>query len=166
MPTSTYIPLANVTLASNAVSVTFSSINQSYKDLILVYNGSASGYYGSSPGIRFNNQSVDNYAWNYLEANGSGVEASTGTGTWGAIQPASGINPTQRILTTVNLMDYSATDKYKTWISSYGSGSLGNGVLVGRWPDTGAITSVSFGVGFTSTVFYAGSTFALYGIAA
>jgi len=39
---SAYVPLANLTLGSSAASVTFSSISQAYKDLVLVIEATTS----------------------------------------------------------------------------------------------------------------------------
>jgi hypothetical protein len=46
MPTSTYVALATTTLGATAASVTFSSIPATYRDLVLVYNGTTSANIG------------------------------------------------------------------------------------------------------------------------
>jgi hypothetical protein len=60
----------------------------------------------------------------------------------------------------INIQDYSATDKHKTWISR---GNWGwTSAFGGRWANTNAITSVKILV--SGTTFQSGATFALYGI--
>ena len=48
MPTPTYTPLATVTLGTSAASVTFSSIPATYRDLILIFDGTGSGSTGKA----------------------------------------------------------------------------------------------------------------------
>jgi hypothetical protein len=56
---SAYTALANVTLGSSAASVTFSSISQSYRDLVLVITATTSAV--DNAFIRFNSDSGSNY---------------------------------------------------------------------------------------------------------
>jgi hypothetical protein len=60
MATPTYDLIDSVTLSSSATSVTFSSITQDYRDLILVCeassNNSPAGFYG-----RYNGDTANNY---------------------------------------------------------------------------------------------------------
>lgn len=70
---------------------------------------------------------------------------------------------------TINIMDYSATDKHKTTLIRNGKqGGSNDGVeaIAGRWANTAAITSLEiFSITGGGITFSAGSTFALYGIA-
>ena len=163
MATPTYTPIASITLGSNASSVTFSSIPQDYRDLVLVcnfektagsstdnfveFNGAASGYnrvsaYVDGSGAFSNSLSNSNLSF---YANGDDV-------------------------TIVQIMDYSATDKHKTFLARYntpnstGSFNTFLAMVAGRYASTAAVTSVKFDVG--SATISTGSTFALYGIEA
>ena len=160
MPTSTYTPLANLTLGSTASSVTFSSISQSYRDLILVINApmSSGGVFGY---LRFNGDSGSNYS--AVRMFGSGSSAGSDTGLIGA----SAINFSEfyveQNITTVNIMDYTATDKHKTVLSRANAPSNYVFGIAGRWANTAAITSLT--ISTSSSTWAAGGTFALYGIA-
>jgi hypothetical protein len=115
MPTPTYKPLANITLGSNTSSVTFSSISQAYRDLILVIDGKTSVTGADTVFARYNSDSGSNYSLVRMTTDGStyGSAASSETGAAIGI-PA---NNTAATVYTVNIMDYTATDKHKTALS-------------------------------------------------
>lgn len=160
MPTPTYIPLANLTLSSSAASVTFSSISQAYRDLVLVAsvkNATAS----SSFRININNSGQTT---NSLRMRGSSSGASTEVFSGiGAVTQLTSSTGFSSIIS--NIMDYSVTDKHKTILTR---ANIVDGdqveATVTRWLDTAAVTS------FVLTVqdynLASGSSFALYGIAA
>ena len=162
MPTSTYTPLANITLGATATSVTFSSISQSYRDLVLVLNGKST----ATADLAFQVNSA-NTNYNYVHMTGTGSAASSSSRTNGDyIIPSYGVissisaNQTNCI---INLMDYSATDKHKTMLLRTSDSSQAVSAEAARWASTSAITSIAcFALG---TTFAIGSTFALYGIA-
>lgn len=168
MPTPTYTPLANITLGSSAASVTFSSISQAYKDLVLIANLGTTDA-GYSVVIRLNGDTGSNYSRVYMLGNGSsavsaaqdGVSLMNLTGNLGA-------DTTISTNLIANFMDYSATDKHKSVISrtniTAGSypGTVANAF---RWANTTNVTTAAVLAGPGST-FVSGSTFALYGIAA
>jgi hypothetical protein len=165
MPTPTYTPLATVTLGSAVSSVTFSSIPATYRDLILVVNGSHSNQ--SYSRMRINGDTGSNYSAVDMKGNSNGATSATGTYTtidiiWNEITSNS------QYLSTVNLMDYSATDKHKTLLVR-AKGTASNGGLSTfadswRWANTAAITSLNL---YASTGTYnVGSTFSLYGVIA
>lgn len=154
MPTSTYTPLANLTLSTTATSVTFSSISQSYRDLVLIYSGSSSS---------------GQLGWS---VNGtSGIEyfaaaESNGSTTAGQVQQQATINQQVTISSNVqmvmNLFDYTSTDKHKSFLVRITAGSTLTGMYALRSATTSAVTSLKIqGVTFSS-----GASFALYGIAA
>lgn len=161
MPTNTYIPIANITLSSPASSVTFSSITQSYKDLVLVANAGNSGNVYNGLYGRFNSDSGTNYVSMYMLGNGS----TTTAGTVSSSVALLGATGDSTSATVINIMNYSTTNKWKNTMSTrsvYASGySVGFDFC--RWANTSAITSINIfdQSGYT---FDAGSTFALYGI--
>jgi hypothetical protein len=146
MPTPTYTLIDSVTLGSSASSVTFSSIDQTYGDLVLSTQANTSVL------LRVNGDSGANYSFVYMygSSGGTGSAASTG-GTLANI----GTNG----LAEIN--DYSATDKHKTIISRYNLSTFVEARAT-RWESTAAITSLLL---YTGSSFNAGSTFFLYGIA-
>lgn len=163
MPTTTYTPLANITLGANVATVTFSSIAQTYRDLVLVMNGKSSTT--NYLGIRFNS---DSSATNYsIEMFGDGTSASSNAlnGTnFLYLQNNTPWNTGALGVITANIFDYSQTDKHKTVLSRSSKSDTSTQALAGRWANTLAITSIT--VLANTGQLAAGTTLALYGIAA
>ena len=61
MPTNTYVALDKVTLGTAASTITFSSIPQTYTDLVMVFDGTAAS--ATYSGIRFNGDTGNNYSF-------------------------------------------------------------------------------------------------------
>lgn len=160
MPTSTYTPLATYTYSSAVSTVTFSNINQGFRDLVLVINGVAST---ADVGIqvRANGDSSANYP--YVSMYGDGSTAASGFTT--GEQFVMGLTPSLNIL---NIFDYSATNKHKTALISINSQGSGPYLqrIAARWGNTAAITSLTVTMNNGSSNFYWGTTMNLYGIAA
>jgi len=160
MPTPTYTPLANITLGSSAASVTFSSISQVYRDLVLVCQIFGAGSY---PIITFNSDTSNTYQNVQMHGNGSDPNSQVFTFTGLGVSQSIGGSATEPFLFTNNIMDYSATDKHKTVLTRSNRAGSGVTALVGRWPSTSAVNTVKIDGNFVN--FTSGSTFALYGIA-
>ena len=155
-PINTYVPLESIVLTNAASSVTFFNIPQDYRDLILVANVRLTGI--SDIGVRFNNDSGNNYHRVWMAGNGSsassGLNSPETIGYW-AYTTSTSYDP--QIL---QLFDYSATDKHKSWLSRYGGASITAGATAGRWASTSAITSINISLG----TYQSGSTFSLYAL--
>jgi hypothetical protein len=155
---SAYVALANVTLGSSASTVTFSSISQAYRDLVIVFSGrGTAGFVG-----RFNGDTGSNYSVVTMAGNGSTTESTSVTSTSlffanGTTNPLNGTTQAQVIL---NFLDYSATDKHKTVLTRADRSDAIALASAGRWANTAAITQIEI-----RTNFIAGDSFALYGIA-
>ena len=156
MPTPTYIPLATKTLTATATSVTFSSISQAYRDLVLVTNGLASAK--STIIAQFNGDTAGNYPFVRMAGNGSTASSESGTLNW-AFAGWRNTTPCSNVMT---IMDYSATDKHKSLLTRGDEPLSITQTYAQRWANTAAITTIS--VSLTSDTFIAGSTFTLYGI--
>jgi hypothetical protein len=159
MPTPTYTPLATVTLGSSASSVTFSSIPATYRDLIVVFVGSAST--AADLRIQLNADTGSNYSFVYAFGAPPSVFSAAGTQnglTFGAVDG-------NQTLSKISIMDYSATDKHKTSLTRWDSASS-NAVAMyaSRWANTAAVTSLL--VFPTSGTLSTGATVNLYGIKA
>ena len=153
MATTTYTPIASITLGSSASSVTFSSIPQDYRDLVLVFGGQGSAF--ASYEIRLN-EDASNGSQIYMRGDGGGpFSTSESKISWnfGA----------QQSTAILHIFDYSATDKHKTTLQRSGNPSDFVFAFAGRYASTSAITSLE--VGDASATLAAGSTLALYGIA-
>jgi hypothetical protein len=160
MPTPTYTPLATVTLATTAASVTFSSIPATYRDLILVSRPTTSN--DVTTRLRMNNDSSSSYSLIYMYGYSSGTLSGTVSGNYLDIAGSG----TQGATSIAQIMDYSATDKHKTILARQVRGQ--NSVVAAtahRWANTSAITSITIaGQPFSS--WNTGTYFSLYGIGA
>lgn len=155
MATLTYEAIATITLSGSASSVTFSSINQSYGDLILVHSGTPTSSGLKTVNLRFNNDTGTNYSRVTVDSIGNGSYTSTDSGLRIGLIDGRAVNIWQ-------IIDYSAEDKYKTLLARANISSAVR-ASAGRWSNTSAITSIEV---FPENVdFAAGSTFSLYGIA-
>jgi hypothetical protein len=156
MPTPTYTPLANITLGSSASFVTFSSIPTTYRDLVLVIDGSGSTSVEQL--IYFNNDIASNYS--SVRMFGTGSSRGRDSSSLGRIGNSYG----SRTSTRVQIMDYSVTNKHKIYLAR--NDSPANIVLMeaGRWINTAAIGTIR--VQPASGTYNSGTTFSLYGILA
>ena len=156
---SAWTPLANLTLGSTAASVTFSSISGSYRDLRLVIVGAVAS---ANANYRFNNDSSSTYLWTTLEGNGSAVSSAWNGDTFGSFANNYIIwfSSTQTLV-TMDILDYSATDKHKTVMTRANRPDNALNAVIVRWPSTAAITTITLN---SNASWATGSTFALYGV--
>jgi hypothetical protein len=167
MATPTYEPIESKTLGSATNNVTFSSIPQTYRDLVLIVNGrkdtsvSVDAFF-----CRINSDGGNNYSWTQLAGNGSSIYSDRVTNDSYcrlAIVPGNNAGSTTFGTAIVNFQNYSNTTTNKTMISR---GSVVAGEVtasVSLWRNTNAITSFTLytaGLGNWAV----GSTFTLYGI--
>ena len=163
----TYDAISTQTLTSSAASVTFSSIPQTYTDLVLVVavRYVASGGNGS---IQFNGDTGANYSYTRFDGNGTSATSGRSSNNSQIYLSTNGIgNTTDTSQINTSIQNYSNTSTYKTIISRAAwNGSLGAevDVRVGLWRSTSAISSIL--VAAYSQNFSTGSTFTLYGIKA
>jgi hypothetical protein len=162
---SAYVPLANLTLGSSATSVTFSSINQTYRDLVLVIdNAREVANNGAVMKMRFNSNSTSIY--NEVEMSGNGTTRSASTNTNQPdfnLSQGQGMSNTNPMNFLVNIMDYSTTNKHKNVLvrTNFPAGLVQASAK--RFADTTAVSSITL-LPFTGSI-AANTTFALYGIA-
>ena len=159
MATPTYDLLDSTTLTSSASSVTFSSISQDYRDLVLVFE--CQGSLSARVNGYLNGDTGTNYFMVSMENDGGAVSDS---GSSLAFFNAGLVRSDHRAINRVNFMDYSATDKHKTMLQREDAALARLGARAMRWANTAAITSIE--VAPTSGTFDTGSTFYLFGIAA
>jgi hypothetical protein len=165
MPTPTYTALANTTLVSASSTVTFASIAQGYRDLILIINGSFAS--AANYTFRFNGDTGSNYLTVNAQApHGGTITSATFTSTSLVVWAANNFVANTNFTNITNVMDYSATDKHKAVLNRNG-GQQSDSSLVnmsaGRWANTSAITSMTI---LGSANFNIGTTFSLYGVIA
>jgi hypothetical protein len=157
---STLTPIATITLTSASATVTFSSIPQTYTDLMLVANGAAST--GTSLGFRFNSDSGNNYSYTALYGSGSSAASLRGTnnalayvGNWYTSFDGALIS---------HIQNYSNTTTNKTILSRNGNASNYVWATTSLWRSTAAISTIL--ISADGQNFSSGSSFTLYGIKA
>jgi hypothetical protein len=155
---STYTKIATGTLTASTSDLIFSSIPNTYTDLVLVIVKSST--ITASPLIYINEDFGSNYSETFLRGDGSAANSGR-ISTAGNINTAS--NPgTAMNSTIVQFQNYSNTTTYKTvlWRGNATDGQVAAGV--GLWRNTVAINSIRVGFSTANTT----GTFNLYGIAA
>lgn len=166
MATPTYDLIETVTLTSSG-SVTFTSIDGSYRDLILVCEFVAPNTWAVPSKLVVNSDTGSNYSRTYMYGNNTNYNAGTQTGlTSLPLYLLSAAQEDQRQLVTVDIMDYSNTSKHKSVIMRAGNAyrkALDFAVM--KWASTSAITSLEVG-GTVGQPTAAGSTFSLFGVVA
>ena len=162
----TYEPIATNTLSSPAVTLTFSSIPQTYTDLILVCNlGQVAP---ANVALQFNGDTGANYDSMIAYASGTGAPAS---GNYDNLSFAYGLNGAGQLPSTIvasgwfEIFSYSSTAVRKTLLTRYANNALAEITnFSSTWRNTAAINAIR--VFSYSGDFLAGSSFTLYGIKA
>lgn len=155
MPTQTYDLLDSTTLGSASASVSFTSIDQTYKDLVLVIYAKRSS--SGDIELKFNNSTADIFRFLNMVSDGSNQVANSDNRTRATLSPGS----TTTAVVTCHLIDYAATDKYKVALARSDDGTNKTVASMNRLENDGAITQLDIEGGAN---FDAGSTFSLYGI--
>ena len=157
MATATYTPIASITLGSSASSVTFSSIPQDYRDLIITVEGSISS--GAQEGrFEFNGDTTEANTTSVF-MNGDGSSATSFTSNHFTFFY------TDKSFYIVQVMDYSATDKHKSILSRGSRETSFTRAGAARWANTSAVTSILMRPNNVSVDWASGTKFALWGIA-
>jgi hypothetical protein len=168
----TYEPIATQTLGSDVSSVIFTSIPQTYTDLMLVFAARSAVSLGSD--FLFcqpNNDTGTTKSNTNLNGNGSTATSfRTSNDAYMSIGVIAGATATANVYgaSIAHFMNYSNTTTNKTVISR---GSQADSLVypvsagVGLWRSTSAITSLYLYAGGLQNI-KAGSTFTLYGIEA
>lgn len=160
----TYEPISTQTLGTATATVTFSSIPQTYTDLVLVFGGNAASGSTDSIAIQFNGDTTTNYSFTNLTGNGS-TATSARSSSDTTIAPGL-INSTEISNVIYNIFNYTNTTTFKTVLVRANLTSFATRASVGLWRKTPeAITSLSLKI-LGGQSFAIGSTFTLYGIKA
>lgn len=162
MPTSTFDLISSTTLSSGSSTITFSSIPQTYKDLVITGNTVISNSYELDVTIALNSDTNDNN-YRVLVLRGQSSSANT------FLQTAS-----RRIATlghngvfSIDLINYSTSNIIRSFLVKSGWNGTNQQVWASamRWNSINAITSVTISSPAAPAYFEAGSVFNLYGIA-
>jgi hypothetical protein len=160
----TYDAIATQTLTSATGTVTFSSVPQTYTDLILVSSRQQAS--ATRLLLRFNNDTSSLYSDTWIT--GEGANPFSGRDTGNAISIGgiwNGTTTTTWATNITHIMNYTNTTTFKSTLTKDANDKNGSGTveaIVGLYRSTSAITTVNV-VGGSN--FAIGSTFTLYGIA-
>jgi hypothetical protein len=163
---STYSQIATTTTSGNQTSVTFSSIPQTYTNLVLVVGNVKHSYAGSGAVfdafLRFNSDTATNYSGTYLEGDGSSAvsERNSNRTSISSIFPMASAGPGNII---ANIPSYSNATTYKTVLMRANVTAGNVAAIAGLWRSTAAITSLTC-ILSGSYYYIDGSVFSLYGI--
>jgi hypothetical protein len=160
---STYEPIQTTTLTSAIDSVTFTSIPNTYTDLVIVANSKNATSNANYLGFRYNSDSGSNYGYVYTLGSGTSP-ALSGVGTTQSFGRYGNGSTASFQVSFLNIFNYANTNVFKTSISQ--SNSVGNYSIsyTSTWRSTAAITSVQL---FTDAGnWVVDSVFTLYGIKA
>lgn len=161
--TSTEVALATTTLSSDASEIIFSSISSAYTDLRIVLVGKSSVNY-VKPRIQFNSN-TSNYSQTLLYGNGSSAASERETNQAAILCGApNGMRTSENTFFTIDIFSYNSSVNKTVLVTNNEEQSLvpSVGVLVGRWGNTSAITSVRL---FASGANFSSGTIAtIYGI--
>jgi hypothetical protein len=154
------------TLLSAAASIGFTSIPQTYTDLMFFASTRASTA-GTSvePCLVTFNADTSDYTDRTLNGSGSAATSTSGTSRLVFNAPRTGTTANTFGNVSVYIPNYAgATNKsYSTdSVTEHNATEAHQTIIAGLWSDTSAITSVSFAP--TANNFEAGSTISLYGI--
>jgi len=164
----TYESIATTTATTASPAVTFSSIPQTFTDLILVVSIRANSTPTSfGTGIRFNSDTGSNYSRTVLYGSGSSAVSFRDSSQTRIFYSAGSTTANQFNVIRLNISDYSNTTTYKTVIGRNDDNSDVTSMSAASWRSTNAITSITITpFDDNSTGFATGSTFTLYGIKA
>jgi hypothetical protein len=159
----TYEPIASVTFTTATATYSFSTIPNTYTDLILigsiVVDGNAGGL-----GIRFNNDTGTNYSTTLLFGNGSTAGSNRySNSTMIYAYDSTALNQTASAI--VHFQNYANTTTYKTTLNRWNSSTTGDRVHAnaGLWRSTAAISTINL---LSNNSWATGTIFTLYGIKA
>lgn len=164
----TYDSIATASLLSDAPDITFLSIPGNYTDLVLVSqlrSTRASGVedYGY---IFLNNDLVtSNYSRIIVSGDGSTAASAMFSNLIGITMPVASAAAGTYNVTTMNFMNYSNNNIFKTVLERTSLASSITYAQIGMWRNTAAVTSIKLAPYFGPN-FGAGSMATLYGVKA
>ncbi len=162
----TYEAIATQTLSSATGAVTFSSVPQTYTDLILVSSRQQAS--AARMFVRFNNDTAGLYSDTWLSGEGATAYSGRDTGQSGISIGGiwNGTTTTTWATNITHIMNYTNTTTFKSTLTRDSNEKAGTGTveaMAGLYRSTSAITTINI---FGGSNFAIGSTFSLYGIKA
>lgn len=169
---STYTAIATTTLSAIANPITFSSIPQTYTDLVIVVTGRGTGANTIDSTLSYfnSNTGTNNYSNTFLYGDGASTYGQRNSNSvYFSFGPHPGGNATANVFgaEVLHVLNYSNTTTFKTIISRSSADIGGSGqtwLTTNLWRQTAAINRIDL---YTSAGSWAvGTKFSLYGIKA
>jgi len=160
----TYEPIATTTLSTNT-TVTFSSIPQTYTDLLLVINGASAVDQGVE--YQVGNGSVDtgsNYSRTRIMGDGTSPSSFRASNQSLIICDGFATDANESSMQIVHFMNYSNTSTYKTMLFRSGTTQSYISEQVALWRSTSAINTIKV-AGYSGNLL-SGTSVTIYGIKA
>jgi len=173
----TYTAIETVTLSSSQASITFSSIPQTYTDLVVKVSARGTRVYQfDSAQIRFNGDTGNNYSYRDLVGAGGGTPTSGSNTSRGIpdriflvdVMPAASSTTNTFGSFDIYIPNYTSSNYKSVSVDAVGesnsstAGDVAQLLEAGLWSSTAAITSITVGAYNASMTQY--STATLYGI--
>lgn len=159
---STYEPISSVKLGYNTSSIIFSSIPQTYTDLILICNPINTTT--TALNIYLNSDTSTNYSCTRMYGEGANRYSDRSSNTASSLGGWGTNTNTKPYIFATTFMNYSNTSTNKSFITRVSEPNANYlGMICSLWRNTSAITTITF---FGNANFGIGSTFNLYGIKA
>lgn len=163
----TYTPIATLSSTGSTATFSFTSIPSTYTDLVLSLSlRSSFAISAHDTLIRVNGSTSTLYSRTRLQGDGSSATSSRNTSQTGFYSgQVEGANTGSGIFSTqiVQLMNYSNTTTFKTFISRNNTPTDFTDAIVGLWRSTSAINQIDI-LNADGSNWVSGSTATLYGI--
>ena len=160
----TYNAIATTTLSTGTSTVTFSSIPQSYTDLVLVYKARMATGGAVNTYMRLNGNTGNNYnfAGTYYTL---GVAQGSHTSSAANAACLDNVDSSWTTITHIDFNNYTSANMRKGWLVFSGAPNSQVDMKWGSFDSNSAITQIQI-YNPSSVNFAVGSTFTLYGILA
>jgi hypothetical protein len=139
-------------------SVTFSSISSAYTDLVIHYSGVANIGNSNGVGVRLNGDTGNNYGVGFFESYAGNTQGKNETKNFAL---SGYMSNTKSSAGTININNYRGSFYKQLQCLGIDANNAVNSVV--SWPNTAAVTSVTFFI--LSNSFASPSVVSLYGIA-
>jgi hypothetical protein len=160
----TYEAIATTTTSGSPSTVTFTSIPSTYTDLVLVSNVKMST--GKTMTVAVND-SASGYSQTNLYGTGANAISNRNTSQTAGIRymgEQANVSTTNFDLSILQVMNYSNTTTYKTFLCRTTQPSATTEAIVGLWQNTAAINKIVIAPLGGGATFADGCIFSLYGI--
>lgn len=152
--------LVNITLETTSSEINISGIPTNYRDLIVVLAGIPTSNFVTGL-LQINGDTGTNYTMIGMRGNASTAVTYTTNLGYGFFDYAGDTPVNSTSLSQMEFMDYSLTNKHKTFLTRQDNATDVTEAMAHRWASTSPISSLRF---YWSTgSFAAGSTLSVYG---